>query len=400
VRDTAVYSLPTRLLTSDVRVLGAIKGTGTILAVRHAGDWRSAILPWKLTGIKVSATDTAFTADSVAYPAGTWLVPDSPSARSAVQALGLTGTVIATPAVRQHAVTLPRIALVHSWIETQNEGWVRFTFDKLGIPYTYFSEQVLKKPGQLDKFDVVVYPHVGATPSQLVNGEPMIGPPTPWKKTAATPNLGEWDQTDDTRPGMGFEGVAALRHFVERGGLLLVEGGTSRFAIDMGFNPTVSVSATRALQARGGVFRAQIETAASPILYGYDQKTFPLFFSQSPVLAVAPPDTNTADRALTDPAIVLKQDGQRARTIVKWHTSADSLLISGMLAGGDEMKGKAAVVDAPLGLGHVVMFGTRPFWRWQTQGAFALAINAIAHWNRLELPPLVPPAAQVPQATK
>jgi hypothetical protein len=31
----------------------------------------------------------------------------------------------------------------------------------------------------------------------------------------------------------------------------------------------------------------------------------------------------------------------------------------------------------------VVMFAIRPFWRYQTQGSWALALNAIANWNTL-----------------
>jgi hypothetical protein len=31
----------------------------------------------------------------------------------------------------------------------------------------------------------------------------------------------------------------------------------------------------------------------------------------------------------------------------------------------------------------VVYFAIRPFWRWQTQGSFAMALNAIANWNAL-----------------
>ena len=54
-----------------------------------------------------------------------------------------------------------------------------------------------------------------------------------------------------------------------------------------------------------------------------------------------------------------------------------------MLNNPQDMQGKAAVVDAPLGNGHVVMFAIRPFWRYQTQGSWALALNAIANWNNL-----------------
>jgi hypothetical protein len=30
------------------------------------------------------------------------------------------------------------------------------------------------------------------------------------------------------------------------------------------------------------------------------------------------------------------------------------------------------------------MFALRPFWRWQTQGTFALGFNALLHWNDLD----------------
>ena len=75
---------------------------------------------------------------------------------------------------------------------------------------------------------------------------------------------------------------------------------------------------------------------------------------------------------------------QRARTIVRWAPKADDLLVSGLLDHGEEMAGRAVVVDAPLGRGHVVLFGTRPMWRWESQGAFALMLNAMANWNALD----------------
>jgi hypothetical protein len=74
----------------------------------------------------------------------------------------------------------------------------------------------------------------------------------------------------------------------------------------------------------------------------------------------------------------------RARTILRFHEKADSLLVSGMQVGGDELAGKAAVVDAPVGSGHVVLFGIRPMWKWESQGSFALALNAIANWHHLK----------------
>ena len=159
---------------------------------------------------------------------------------------------------------------------------MRFAFDQMGIPYTYISEQGLKRPAYLDRFDVVIYPNVSSSPINLVNGRPMLGPAIPWKKSAETPNLGKWDETDDIRPGMGLDGLAALRNFVERGGLLITEGATSRLPVQMGFNPTVNEVTTTRLNARGGIFRAQPVATASPILYGYEASSFPVYFSQAP----------------------------------------------------------------------------------------------------------------------
>ena len=84
-----------------------------------------------------------------------------------------------------------------------------------------------------------------------------------------------------------------------------------------------------------------------------------------------------------DPMITAESDRMKAKVIVRWAQNADSVLISGLIAGGGEMAGKAAVIDAPVGAGHVILMGTRPWYRWQNQGAMALAFNAIANWNAL-----------------
>ncbi|HYW51669.1 MAG TPA: hypothetical protein VE861_13735, partial [Gemmatimonadaceae bacterium] len=194
--------------------------------------------------------------------------------------------------------------------------------------------------------------------------------------------------TDDVRPGMGHEGLLALRRFVERGGLLFTEGATSRFVADMGFHPQVSAVDTPNLRARGGVFRGEVVTATHPMLYGYERRSFPLFFSQAPVLQVAG-GAPTVGPAMgiggkpVDPAIIAQGEKLRPKVVVRWAQNPDSVLISGLIAGGGEMAGRAAVVDAPIGSGHVILMGTRPWYRWQNQGSMALAFNAIANWNAL-----------------
>ena len=70
--------------------------------------------------------------------------------------------------------------------------------------------------------------------------------------------------------------------------------------------------------------------------------------------------------------------------VVSFPTNPDDMLLSGVLVGGQSLAGRAQVVDAPVGQGHVVLFAIRPFWRWQTQGTFFLGFNAILHWNDLD----------------
>ena len=389
IADSAVLTQRMTELTADATVAGSVSGSGSIYLVPHLGDWRSAMLPWKVGNAKVSVADTAFTVGDRDFAAGTFIVTggSGTGVRDAITDLGLQATTVrAAPDVAAHAITRPRIAFMHTWRETQNAGWVRYAFDRMGLPYTYISDQALRTPGALDRFDVVVFPHVGGRGGSVLNGSPMVGPPIPWKNTPETPNLGRIDSTDDMRPGMGLEGAAALRKFVERGGMLLVEGASTELPVDLGFTPTVNIVDARSLRTRGAVFRAQEVRTESPILYGYDDRTFPVYFNASPLMTVQQKDTSVTAReqeAQMDPAVVAEIGRQRARVILQFHRRPDSLLVSGLLVGGNELARKAAVVDAPLGKGHVVYFAIRPFWRWETQGSFALALNAIANWNQL-----------------
>jgi hypothetical protein len=281
--------------------------------------------------------------------------------------------------VARHELDVPRIALVHSWLNTQNEGWVRYAFDVLRIPYTYLSVQQLENREVLQRFDVVVFPYVSNNAQAIVNGLPMTGPKIPWRRTAETPNIGIIDSTDDVRPGLGLEGLTALREWIEAGGVLITEGGTSAVFTDYGVTRGVAITPARQLRANGAIFRAGVRDARSPIAYGYPD-TLAVYFNQSPLFQV---DTTTEVPEDQDPDLTREQARARPRVILGFHPKRDSLRLSGLLVAGEELAGRPAVLDAPVGKGHVVLFAIRPFWRWSTQGSFALAFNAILNWNDL-----------------
>lgn len=81
------------------------------------------------------------------------------------------------------------------------------------------------------------------------------------------------------------------------------------------------------------------------------------------------------------------------RVVLRFVAEKD-LLVSGMLAGGSELAGKAAIVDVPVGKGHVVMFANNPMWRHQTHGSFSLLFNAILHYDNLGAGRVAPVASR------
>ena len=70
--------------------------------------------------------------------------------------------------------------------------------------------------------------------------------------------------------------------------------------------------------------------------------------------------------------------------IVLRFAASDNLLISGMLAGGQELAGKPAVVDVPKGKGHFLLFANNPMWRQETQGSWMLLFNAALNYDHLQ----------------
>ena len=70
------------------------------------------------------------------------------------------------------------------------------------------------------------------------------------------------------------------------------------------------------------------------------------------------------------------------RVVLRWSDEKD-LWVSGMLAGGSELASTPAVIDVPLGKGHVVLFGNNPMWRHETHGSFMLLLNTALHHDHL-----------------
>ncbi|HEV8598947.1 MAG TPA: M14 family zinc carboxypeptidase [Gemmatimonadales bacterium] len=440
VGDKSVLEQKLAPVLAEVRAPGGISGTGSVVVVEHTTDANVVTFRYKLADVKMQAAEEDFEAGGHRFRAGAFIIANADRAQlePVLTSLGLSGwAMAAAPTVKSHELDIPRIGYVHSWANTQNEGWVRAALDTYGVPYTYFADQKLREGNLRAKYDVIIFPHVGGNAQGQVNGIPKgAGAPLPYKKTEATPNLGALDQSDDIRGGMGLEGLMELYRFVQEGGTLITEGSTATIFPEYNLTSGVTVENPSGLFARGSILRGMVTDPKSPLAYGFEGTSLPVYFSQSPVLSVAagggfagfggggggaglgqnttpmatrlklsPYGATGETAAPTAPAgggggrgpggagggggggafgaLGAAGAGERPRVVVSFPLNQDDMLLSGTLAGGQALAGRAQLVDAPIGKGHVVLFAIRPFWRWQTQGTYFLGFNAILNWNDL-----------------
>ncbi len=436
VADASIFKQPMTKITAPVKAAGGVEGAGRTLVVEHTADNNLATFRFKNAGVKMLAAEEDFDFNGRKFRAGAIIVPDADRAalEPMLRELGLSAWAVATPpAVRTHDLDVPRIGYVHSWTRTQDEGWVRAALDTYGIPYTYFADQKLKEGNLRATYDVIIFPHVGGTAQSQVNGMAMTGSaPLPYKKTDKTPNLGFVDQADDIRGGMGLEGLLNLAKFVQEGGTLITEGSTTTILPAYAVTSGVTVEEPAQLFVRGSILRSKWSDAKSPLAYGYEAADLPVYFNQSPVLNaggggipaefaaffgggsanaglgqnITPnaqplrinplePDESAAPDARPQPDAAaefrrmagqfgISFDEARPRVVLSFPANPNDMLLSGTLANGQFLSNRAALVDVPLGKGHVVMFAIRQFWRWQTHGTFSLGFNALMNWNDLD----------------
>jgi hypothetical protein len=430
VTDTAVLKAPMELERAEP-AQGHAHGTGSVYLIANHADPGIITLRYLLKNATVSVTDAAYSGNGLEIPAGSLVVQgvSADEMNAALSKTNLSATAVgAAPSVAMHSISTPRIAMMHTWLYTQTEGWWRQALDKLGVPYDYISTQTVSNEDDLrSKYDVILFAPVGgARTQQIIEGLPMWGNALPWKKTDLTPNLGRIDSTDDMRPGLGYAGVDHLRHFVEQGGLLITSQDTSQFAIDTGLAPGVSVAQRGELKVVGTLLATVLVDAKSPLLYGYS-KPFTVYSENGMAFNVSntvggtrgprlggseerttgrggPDDPDIPQgRAYVAPeerpkpkpweAMPLNEEQTRNNPnvipselrpqVVLRFADRDALLVSGLLDHGDQLAQHATVVAAHLGKGSVLLFGNNPIYRGETIGSYPLVFNAILNFDHL-----------------
>ncbi len=440
VLDTSILKSKMTPVEDPVTLAGKVSGAGPIYAVSNTGQTSLLSLAYKLKGADIQAVEKAFDGGGKHFGTGSLVISNASAEKDnriagVLHDLSLDASRLADkPAVPMHPVTAPRIAFLHTWLATQTEGWWRYAFDTAAIPFDYISTQTA---GQLDlraKYDVIVFAPVGrASALEILNGVPMWNNPMPWQKTDLTPNLGNIDATPDIRPGLGSEGLAHLKSFVEQGGLLITCEDTAQFAIDVGLAPGVSIAGSDS-RVVGTVLNTVFVSSNSPLAYGYgagvpvisaggmafnisntmsrgggrvlmDPLSDPLdpYAKRATGRGSIEDSDEPLGRKLTDPEPLIKQQpweakqldeeqtrnnpmvipmDQRPEVILRFSDNK-TLLLDGLLDKGGSIAEHAVIVNAHLGKGNVLLFGNNPIYRGETIGTYALVFNAILNYQQL-----------------
>ncbi|HKQ96139.1 MAG TPA: hypothetical protein VJS40_11065, partial [Aestuariivirgaceae bacterium] len=429
VSDAAILKAKMDPVASPGAHSGSVSGSGYVVAVNNAGEISLLGLRYALKDAKISVADSAFEDGGRHFAAGSLIIekaaPDALD--SALKAADLQATSLtAAVSVPMHDAPTPRIAMMHTWLATQTEGWWRQALDKLHVPYDYISTQTVSREADLrSKYDVILFAPVGrASTEAILDGLPMYSNAQPWQKTDLTPNLGRIDSTDDMRPGLGTAGLQHLKDFVAHGGLLITSEDTAQFAIDEGLAPGVFLNHGNA-HVVGSVLGARFVDTKSPIAGGYGE-SLAVYSANGMAFTISnmtsarhietekdyhrptgrggpqeqdvPEDRVTVapeplpspkpweatplneEEARNNPYVIPAQD--RPDVILRF-TDSKNLLLSGLLENGGSIEEKPIVVDAHYGQGNVLLFAIDPIYRGETIGSYALVFNAIMNFDHL-----------------
>ncbi len=367
IKDKAILGVATSSVKEAV-AKGKVTGSGSAgMAVAHFGSNNMIAFRYRLKGVPMKVADKAFKAEGTDFPAGSFIIAppaDMTQVRAAVEEFGLTAAALSSaPSVASHEADAPRVAIYTSWSGTQEIGWVRFTFDKFGIPFDLIYKERVKKGNLRNDYDVIVMPTQNVTRAAVF--APPAARPVPYKKDPRYKFVGMYGESDDITGGMGAEGVAAFQRFLDEGGTLVAMGAAVRFPTELGMARTVDAGAntTSNFYAPRPIVQAEVLRLDHPVFYGYTEKLMPVKYFAGPLMTVGEPDRSN---------------------VLARYVGGDEAVLSGLMRGADEVRERPIAVDVPggySGKGRVVMFANNPIYRWQNHGEFNMVFNTLLNWN-------------------
>lgn len=245
------------------------------------------------------------------------------------------GAFYTTPPAGKQVLFAPRpnIGLYKSFVPSMDEGWTRWLLDTFGLQFESLDNGDIQDLTIMRRQNVVIIPDESEeTIDQGFRGESM--PP-------------------QYSGGLGKGGATALKEYVEGGGTLVFLNRSTDYAIDhlgLKVKNVVRGLPNRDYYSPGSLLNVTLDTK-SPLTYGMPEK-IEIWSEASPAFDVP----------------------EGAGTVIARYPMSN-VLASGWLLGEQHLAGKAALVDVPMGKGHVILFGMRPQYRAQSYRTFKLLFN-------------------------
>ncbi|MGH9493423.1 MAG: M14 family zinc carboxypeptidase [Candidatus Sulfotelmatobacter sp.] len=401
--DASIQQIALTPLKGPPHPAGHISGSGPVYLLKDTGQESLLAARYRLAKFEIQIADHAFASANEKFPAGSWIIPDQPGLRDALQStaaeLGLDFESVATDReIAHHQAPAPRIGVWVPWADTDSIGWIRYSLDQRKVPYTYLRDEDIRAGNLRSKIDVLLYGHVDLELAEQIEGLPKTWSPMPFKKTPQTPSFGLPAESDDITGGIGYEGLAQIQKFVDddgglmvtlgSGSMLALEGGLVRFvrrasggvprSAAGGGDSSSAASVQTATRTPGAHVRVTFDQPDHPIAYGYPGHTW-VFRQNFPVY-------NTPRKWLRMAYCTTCLDGpeDRSGVVLEWgDTEGKPFVVSGQAWGERNLSGHPAILDMPVGKGHVISFNFNPMHRDMNRGDQRLLWNAILNWQAI-----------------
>ena len=152
VVDTKVLTASMDRVTGEVRSPGGIANSGAVYVINHNADNALITLRYRLKDVEMEAAEEPFEAAGRKFNRGSFIIRKSngDDLRRVANELGIQVYAVAdAPSVKTHPLRAPRIAMMHTWLNTQDEGWYRVGLDQLQVPFAYISTQDVSREPNL-----------------------------------------------------------------------------------------------------------------------------------------------------------------------------------------------------------------------------------------------------------
>jgi hypothetical protein len=386
-----------RLEAGFAPAAGRVDGSGPVYLLSDTGQEGLLALRARLAAFRVEIAEKPFKSGDKDYPAGSWIIADqkglADALNKAAAELALDfASAPAVPGVARHESKLPRLAVWHSWADTQAVGWIRLVLDREKVPYAYIRDEDIRAGRLREKYDVIVFGDNWLNLQGQIHGIDKKWGPLAYTKTEKTPHLGVPDASADITGGIGWTGVAKIEEFLGAGGLLVTLGNGSTLALEGGL--------VRDVRRRGGAFF----TPGSELKVKFVRPDHPLAYGAPEVTSVFRSEFAVYDIARSERDKVVLQWGTKLRKEEREDESPEALaalskeerearekakkdevkmLVSGALKGEDDLEGRPAIMDIPVGKGRVIAFNFNPIHRDLNRSDHRFLWNALLNWSAL-----------------